>query len=168
MAAQTPDWLIHFRLLIFIRRKDFNKLVRKQDLTILYHVCLFWVDQIIKMAPRSLIGWYIFQIFLCSHWIDFNKTLQEPETPLSFVFCNRSLSACIQFQKKILRCTTMAFSKTYSYKMFSRVRPPDNPINTHVHHRYVKYYEQNARDYVHVIKQKKIHYPRLSCTYFVI
>ena len=36
---------------------------RKQDLNVLYEVCVFWADRKTKVAARSLIDWYIFELF---------------------------------------------------------------------------------------------------------
>ena len=51
---------------------DAPKVDRKQNLNILYQVCVFQADRKNKMAARPLIGWYIFDFF--SETAELNST----------------------------------------------------------------------------------------------
>ena len=70
MTALASDWLWHFRLLRWNRRTA--KLDRKQDLNILYQVCVF-SDQSEKQdgCPSSDLLRY-FRLLLWNHWTEFN------------------------------------------------------------------------------------------------
>ena len=67
-----------------------TKLDRKQDLNILYQVCIFWADQKNKMAALAC-DWLIhFRLFLWNRWTGFNETWQEARISTSstkFLFC---------------------------------------------------------------------------------
>ena len=65
MAALTSDWLRHFRLLLIIYKKPLNRTQRnfndrKQDLNILYQVCVLGLIRKTRWPPWPLIGWGIF------------------------------------------------------------------------------------------------------------
>ena len=45
IAALTSDWLRQFRLLVLTAERNSTKLDRKQDLNVLYQVCVFRADQ---------------------------------------------------------------------------------------------------------------------------
>ena len=57
MAAPAFDWLRHFQLLLWNRWTEFNEPDRKQDLNVLYQVCVVWGDGKNKMAALLLIDW---------------------------------------------------------------------------------------------------------------
>ena len=61
MAALASDWLRHFRLLLWNRWTEFNKVDRKQDHDVLYQVCIFGPIEKTRWLPWPLIGWDIFE-----------------------------------------------------------------------------------------------------------
>ena len=69
------------------------KLYWKQDLNLLYHVCVFQADRKNKMAALASDGLRHFQLLLWNCWTEFNKTWQEARSqhPLpSLCFSGRS------------------------------------------------------------------------------
>ena len=54
-----------------------TKLDRKQDLNVLYHVCVFGPIGKTRWPPWPLIGWDIFRLLLWNRWTEFNETWQE-------------------------------------------------------------------------------------------
>ena len=89
-AALASDWLRHFRLLLCDRWTEFNKtwqeakfkrplpsscystkLDRKQDINVLYKVCVFRADRKNKMAAPDSDWLRHFRLLL---WTEFNKT----------------------------------------------------------------------------------------------
>ena len=54
-----------------------KKLDRKQDLNVLYQVCVFWVDRKNKMAALASDWLRHFRPLLWNRWTEFNKTWQE-------------------------------------------------------------------------------------------
>ena len=54
-----------------------TKLDRKQDLNVLYQVCVFRVDRKNKMAALASDWLRHFQLLLLNHWTEFNETWQE-------------------------------------------------------------------------------------------
>ena len=77
MAALASDWL---RLLDFsseIAERNSTKLGRKQDLNILYQVCVFWADWKNKMAALASDWLRLFRLLLWNRWTEFNETWQE-------------------------------------------------------------------------------------------
>ena len=56
MAALASDWLRHFDFFSETAERNTMKFDRKQDLNVLYQVCVFRADRKKKMATRSLIG----------------------------------------------------------------------------------------------------------------
>ena len=77
MAALASDWLRHFRLL-WNRWTEFKKkLVRKQDLNVLYQVCVFRADRKNKLAALASDWLRHFRLLLWNHWTEFNENWQE-------------------------------------------------------------------------------------------
>ena len=62
------------------------KLDRKQDLNILYQVCVFQADQKIKMAALASDWLRHFLLLLWNRLMEFNKTLQEERSTSSTKF----------------------------------------------------------------------------------
>ena len=70
-----------------------TKLDRKQELNILYQVCVFWADRKKKMAALASDWLRHFRLLLWNRWTEFNKTWQEARSqhPLpSLCFSGRS------------------------------------------------------------------------------
>ena len=53
MAALASDWLRHFWHLVWNGWAEFTEHDRKQDLNVLYQVCVFWADPKNKMAALA-------------------------------------------------------------------------------------------------------------------
>ena len=82
------------------------KLYKKQNLNILYQVCVFRADQKYRMAAPASYWLRHFRLLLWSCWMEFNETWLEASTqhPLaSLSFLGKSLSACVPFKKEVLR-----------------------------------------------------------------
>ena len=72
-----------------------TKLDRKQELNILYHVCVFRADRKNKMAAMASDWLRHFRFFLWKRWTEFNETWQEARSqhPLpSLYFSGRSVN----------------------------------------------------------------------------
>ena len=54
-----------------------TKLDRKQDLNVLYKVCVFWADRKNKMAALASDWLRHFRLLLWNRWTEFNETWQE-------------------------------------------------------------------------------------------
>ena len=70
-----------------------TKLIRKQEVNILYQVCVFWVDPKNKMAALASDWLRHFRLLLWNHRTEFNETWQEARSqcPLpSLCFLGRS------------------------------------------------------------------------------
>ena len=66
---------------------------RKQDLNVLYQVCVFWADQKNKMAALASDWLRHFRLLLWNRWTEFNETWQEARSqrPLPILcFSDRS------------------------------------------------------------------------------
>ena len=76
-----------FQILDFSEPAEQNlrKLYRKQDLNIIYQVCVFGADHKTKMAALAYDWQRHFQLLLCNGWMEFNKTLQESSSQHQFV-----------------------------------------------------------------------------------
>ena len=97
-SVVLPSLTFHFRLNIF----DFSsetakwnsmKLVRKQDLNVLYQVCVFRADRKNKMVALASDWLTHFRLLLWNRWTKFNETCQEARShrPLpSLCFSGRS------------------------------------------------------------------------------
>ena len=57
--------------------QNLTKLDRKQDLNVLYQVCVFRVDRKNKMAALASDWLRHFPLLLCNHWTEFDETWQE-------------------------------------------------------------------------------------------
>ena len=57
--------------------RNSTKLDRKQDLNVLYQVCVFWVDRKNKMAVLASDWLRHFRLLLWNRWTEFNETWQE-------------------------------------------------------------------------------------------
>ena len=93
MATPASDWLRHSRLLLWNRWMEFNKIHRKQDLNVFYHVCVFWVYRRNKIAAPACDWLRHFRFLLWNHWMEFNKIWQvaRSQRPLiSLYFSGRS------------------------------------------------------------------------------
>ena len=53
IAALASDWLRHFRLLLWNCERNSTKLDRKQDLNVLYQVCVLRAEKWIKIATLA-------------------------------------------------------------------------------------------------------------------
>ena len=73
----------HFGLLLWNRWTEFNELDRKQDINILYQVCVFQADQKDKMAALASDWPRHFRLFLWNRWMEFNDTWQEARSQRS-------------------------------------------------------------------------------------
>ena len=90
MAALASDWLRHFLLLLWNCWTEFNETDWKQDLNVLYQVCVFRADRKNKMAAWPLIGWDI---------LDFSsETAERNSTKL-----NRKLDLNVLYQVCVFR-----------------------------------------------------------------
>ena len=73
--------------------RNSTKLDRKQDLNVLYQVCVFWADRKNKMATLVFDWLRHFPLLLWNRWTEFNETWQEAwsQRPLpSLCFSGRS------------------------------------------------------------------------------
>ena len=94
--TRWPPWpLIGLYIFDFFETAEWNstKLDRKQDLNVLYQVCVFRADRKNKMAALALDWLRHFRLLLWNGWTEFNETWQEArsERPLpSLCFSGRS------------------------------------------------------------------------------
>ena len=96
--------------------RNSTKLDRKQDLNVLYQVCVFRADRTNKMTALASDWLRHFRLLLWNRWMEFNKTWQEarsqhPRALPSLCFSGRSvnkMSALADSSKGwhiVLRCT---------------------------------------------------------------
>ena len=95
--TRWPPWpLIGWDIFDFsseTAEQDSTKLARKQDLNVLYQVCVFRADRKNKMAALASDWLRHFPLLLWNRWTEFNETWQEARTqrPLpSLCFSGRS------------------------------------------------------------------------------
>ena len=95
--TRWPPWpLIGWDIFVFsseIAEWNSSKLDRKQDLNILYQVCVFRADRKNKMAALASDWLRHFRLLLWIRWTEFNETLEEARSqrPLpSLCFSDRS------------------------------------------------------------------------------
>ena len=72
---------------------EFNKIHRKQDLNVFYHVCVFRADRRNKIAAPACDWLRHFRFLLWNHWIEFNKIWQDARSQcplISLRFSGRS------------------------------------------------------------------------------
>ena len=100
----SPLWSYHWRNCCMLTciptaynaetaERNSTKLDRKQDLNVLYQVCIFWADQKNKMAALASDWLRHFRLLLWNRWTELNKTWQEARSqrPLpSLCFSGRS------------------------------------------------------------------------------
>ena len=79
--TRWPPWpLIGWEILDFsdeTAKRNSKKLDRKQDLKVLYQVCVFRADSKNKMAAPASDWLRHFRLLLWNRWMEFNKTWQE-------------------------------------------------------------------------------------------
>ena len=79
--TRWPPWpLIGWDIFDFsseASERNSTKLDRKQDLNVLYHVCVFRVDRKNKMAALASDWLRHFRLLLWNRWTEFNETWQE-------------------------------------------------------------------------------------------
>ena len=81
--TRWPPWpLIGWHIFDFceIAERNSTKLDRKQDLNVLYQVCVFRADRKNKMAALASDWLRHFRLLLWNHWTEFNETWQEPRS----------------------------------------------------------------------------------------
>ena len=113
--TRWPPWpLIGWDIFDFsseTAEQNSTKLDRKQDLNVLYHVCVFRADRKNKMAALASNWLRHFRLLLWNRWTEFNETWQEERSqrPLpSLCFLGRSEKQdCRPGQsiKKVAHCT---------------------------------------------------------------
>ena len=95
--TRWPPWpLIGWDIFDFLSEtavQNWPKLDRKQDLKVLYQVCVFWAGRKNKMAALASDWLRHFRLLLWNRWTEFNETWQEArsQSPLpSLCFSGRS------------------------------------------------------------------------------
>ena len=95
--TRWPSWpLIGWDIFDFsseTAERNSTKLDRKQDLNVLYQVCVFWADRKNKMDALASDWLRHFRLLLWNRWTEFNETWQEARSqrPLpSLCFLGRS------------------------------------------------------------------------------
>ena len=95
--TRWPPWpLIGWDIFDFFSgtaERNSTKLDRKQDLNVLYQVCVFWADRKNKMAAMASDWLRHFRLLLWNRWTEFNETWQEARSQrllLSLCFSGRS------------------------------------------------------------------------------
>ena len=87
------------------------KLDRKQELNVLYHMCVFRADQKNKMAALASDGLRHFWLIRWNRWTEFNETWQEARSQRllpSLCLLGRSVNKNVRlgwFLKKVADCT---------------------------------------------------------------
>ena len=113
--TRWPPWpLIRWDIFDFsseTAERNSTKLDRKQDLNVLYQVCVFRADRKNKMAALVSDWLRLFLLLLWNLWSEFNETWQEARSqrPLpSLCFSGRSENKNVhlgRFLKKVAHCT---------------------------------------------------------------
>ena len=115
--TRWPPWpLIGWDIFDFsseTAEQNSTKLDRKQDLNVLYQVCVFRVDRKNKMLMAALASDWLrhFRLLLWNRWTEFNETWQEARSQRllpSLCFSGRSVYKNVrlgQFLKKVAYCT---------------------------------------------------------------
>ena len=106
-------WLAETFFNIFSETADqkSTKLDRKQDLNVLYQVCVFWAVRKNKMAALASDWLRHFRLLLWNRWTEFNETWQEARSQLplpSLCFSGWSVNKNVRlgrFLKKVAHCT---------------------------------------------------------------
>ena len=93
-SVVRPSLTLHiFNFFSETDERNSTKLDRKQDLDVLYQVCVFWADRKNKMAALASDWLRHFRLLLWNRWTEFNETWQEARSqrPLpSLCFSGRS------------------------------------------------------------------------------
>ena len=113
--TRWPPWpLIGWDIFDFspeTAERNSTKLDRKQDLNVLYQVCVFRADRKNKMAALAADWLRHFRLLLWNRWTEFNETWQEARSqrPLpSLCFSGRSINKNVRlgwFLKEVAHCT---------------------------------------------------------------
>ena len=113
--TRWPPWLlICWNIFDFsseTAERNSTKLDRKQELNVLYQVCVFQADRKNKMAALASDLLKHFRLLLWNRWTEFNETWQEARSqhPLpSLCFSGRSVNKNVRlgrFLKKVALCT---------------------------------------------------------------
>ena len=74
VLAHRPSVNFHIFDFSEIAERNSTKLDRKQDLNVLYQVCVFWENKMAALASDWLRH---FRLLLWNRWMEFNETLQE-------------------------------------------------------------------------------------------
>ena len=88
-ASSVRPFGVNFDIVDFFSETTLHnstKLDRKQDLNVLYNVCVFPADQKNKMAARASDWLRHFPLLLWYHWTGFNEICQEARSTSSFMF----------------------------------------------------------------------------------
>ena len=111
MAALASDWLRQFAFSSETTERNSTKLDRKQDLNVLYQVCVFQADRKNKLAGLASDWLRHFQLLLWNRWTEFYETWQaaRSQRPLpSLYLTGRSVNKNgrpSRFLKKVAHCT---------------------------------------------------------------
>ena len=113
--TKWPPWpLIGWDIFDFsseTAERNSTKLDRKQELNVLYQVCVFRADRKNKMATLSSDWLRHFRLLLWNRWTEFNETWQEARSQRllpSYCFSGRSVNKNVRlgwFLKKVVDCT---------------------------------------------------------------
>ena len=113
--TRWPPWsLIGWYIFNFsseTSKQNSTKLDRKQDIIVLYQVCVFRADRENKMACLASDWLRHFRLLLWNRWTEFNETWQEARSycPLqSLCFSGRSVNKNVRlgwFLKEVAHCT---------------------------------------------------------------
>ena len=115
-SSETAEW-------------NSTKLHRKQDLNVLYQVCVFRADRKNKMATLASDWLRHFRLLLWNRWTEFNETWQEARSqhPLpSLCFLGRSVNKNVRlgrFLKKVAHCTQVHDMWPFGPLVYSFVWP---------------------------------------------
>ena len=89
--TRWPPWpLIGWDILDFsseTAERNSTKLDRKQDLNVLYQVCIFRADRKNKMAALASDWLRHFRLLLCNRWTEFKETWQEGNLNVLYQVC---------------------------------------------------------------------------------
>ena len=95
MAALASDWLIHFCYFSGTAERNSTNLDRKQNLNVLFQVCVFRTYRKTKMAILAFDGLIHFRSLLSNCWKKINQTRQEASSqrpvPRCFFPANRKI-----------------------------------------------------------------------------
>ena len=134
--TRWPPWsLIGWDIFDFSSQtteRNSTKLGRKQDLNVLYQVCVFRADRKNKMAALASVWLRHFRLLLWNCWTEFNETWQEArfQRPLpSLCFSGRSEKKAAMFSdwlrhfRLLLWNRSMEFNETWQEAISQRPLP---------------------------------------------